>query len=383
MAAAKATEARTAAEKAANASVEKQKKSKTEFDEAMKTLIESSGEIQRAEAAETTVKNLTDAVATLKTNEKALQASIATAQKVNDDSTKALAAAREQADKHLVPPVKSVAFVADPPVLLSAHVDGSTRVWHPATGAPLKSENLSAKWELFATIGDATKVDSILTHRVNALAFSPDGKLLATGSGEPSRSGQLKIWDAQTGKLVREISKAHKDSVLSLDFSSDGKLLASGAADRAVRIWNVTDGSLVRSLEAHSNHVLAVSFRYDMRRLASASADNSVKVWDLKTADVLKTFADFTKEVNGLRYLGHGDQLLACSGAPIVKTIKDAGGDVRSKTEGFTKFVTACAVSRDGQIQAIGDAAGALRIINFDGKIIAQWPPTAVFQTKN
>ncbi|HSI14729.1 MAG TPA: c-type cytochrome domain-containing protein, partial [Chthoniobacter sp.] len=90
--------------------------------------------------------------------------------------------------------------------------------------------NLAPEWKLERTIGSGN-AGSLLTDRVNAVVFSPDGKQLATGSGEPSRGGELKLWDATSGQLVRDFPKVHSDAVLSLEFSPDGKLLASGAAD--------------------------------------------------------------------------------------------------------------------------------------------------------
>jgi WD40 repeat protein len=228
---------------------------------------------------------------------------------------------------------------------------------------------------LVRSIGDAAKADSPLANRVNALAFSPDGRRLATGAGEPSRSGQIKIWAVETGALVHEFVKPHKDSVLSLDFSSDGKRLASGSADRAVRVWDTGTGKMFRNLEAHSNQVLSVSLRKDGRRLASASADNSVKTWDLERSDVVATFATFAKEVNFVGYLGGSDELLATSGTPAVKILKDAGGEARAKTEGFAKFVTAGAASRDGAVQLVGDAGGVARLLDRDGKVLMEWLP--------
>jgi hypothetical protein len=159
---------------------------------------------------------------------------------------------------------------------------------------------------------------------------------------------------------VREFVKPHKDTVLALDFSVDGRWLASGSSDRAVRVWDAHTGKLHRNLEAHSSQVLAVSLRGDGRRVASGSADNSVKTWDIQRSDVVATFATFTKEVGFLRYLGRGDELVAASGTPAVKILKDAGGETRAKTEGFKRFITAGAASKDGASQLVGDAVTIL-----------------------
>jgi WD40 repeat protein len=198
----------------------------------------------------------------------------------------------------------------------------------------------------------------------------------------------LKLWDPVSGALVRDFPKAHRDAVLALDVTPDGRLLASGSADRAVRLWEVGTGKMYRNLEAHSSHVLSVSVRGDGRRVASAGADNTVKTWDVERSDVVGTFSNFTKEVNFVRYLGRSADMLVASAMPAVRILQDtgsselkgskilfAGAEARGETPGFDRFVTAAGASADGRAQLVGDAAGQLRLLGPDGKILAQWGP--------
>src|SRR5207249_2565200 len=113
---------------------------------------------------------------------------------------------------------------------------------------------MNPAWTLERTIGDIDDPE-LLADRVLALDFSSNGSLLATAGGEPSRSGELKLWNVADGKLALALSEAHHDTIFSVDFSADGKLLASGGADKAVRVFDVADGRQVKLFEGHTHHV--------------------------------------------------------------------------------------------------------------------------------
>ncbi len=142
-------------------------------------------------------------------------------------------------------------------------------------------------WQLERKIGNVDD-PAIIVDRVLALAIDPSGNLLATGGGEPSRSGELKLWNVADGKLIRTITPSHSDTIFGLDFSPDGLLLASGAADRIVKVFNVASGALANSFEGHTHHVLDVAWRGDGKMLASAGADCVIKFWDYASGDQLR-----------------------------------------------------------------------------------------------
>lgn len=345
-----------------------------EYQEAGKRHGDAVTSVALAQAAATRLADLKELSVKLVGTESTQNTALADAKTEYAAAVTALEEVTQLQKSFQLPPAEALAFGENGAVLFTQHKEAGIRAWNTTTGEPMRGADLHAKWVLQRTIGDAAKPNSVFTGRVGALAFSPDGKLLATGSGDPSRSGEIKLWNTASGELVQALSKPHKDAVLALDFSADGRLLASGAADRAVRVWEVPSGKLYRNLEAHSTHVLSVSFRADRRRLASASADNTVKVWDLEKSDVVATVKTFTAEVNYLRYIGGADELMAAGGEPTLKIFQDGGKVIiRDKTEGLTKFVSAAAGTPDGRVQLVGDVAGKLLLFNREGKTLAHW----------
>lgn len=116
------------------------------------------------------------------------------------------------------------------------------------------------------------------TGSVNAMAFSPDGSLLATGHYD----GVIRLWNTETSELV--LSFAAEEVIESLAFSPDGQILASGGSyeNAAVRLWSVSNGFLLRTLEGHSAAVTEVLFSPAGQHLVSASYDGEIRLWGLR-----------------------------------------------------------------------------------------------------
>lgn len=255
--------------------------------------------------------------------------------------------------------VSSIAFTS-PAGLVSTAADRSAMVW-----------DTNPAWTLERAIGgDAA---SPLVDRVNAVRFSPDGKLLATGGGEPSRSGEIKLWQAATGKGVLTLTNVHSDAVLSLDFSRDGKLLASGSADKFARVSEVATGRLMKSLEGHTHHVTGVAWKADGRTLGTAGADGVVKIWDFVSGERRRNIEGYSKEVTAIQFIGVTDQALTAAGDGRVFFVRDSGVEVRAFT-GFTDFVYAAAATADGSVVVAGGQDGVLRIWSGTNS-----PPVATF----
>lgn len=255
-------------------------------------------------------------------------------------------------------PLNVVAFTADGNAVAAA-ADNSAAVWDFAT-----------EWKLERTIGNVDD-PSHLVDRVTAVAFSADGKTLATGGGEPSRSGEVKLWDVATGELKLTLKEPHSDTVNCVQFSPDGTQLATCGADRFIKLFNLADGAFVRSFEGHTHHVLSVTWRADGRILASSGADNAIKVWDARTGDQSRTIQGFEKEVSTVRFVGEGDIVIAGAGDRKVRMINATnGGNVRDYP-GMNDYVYAAAAAADGKTIIAGGQESILRVWNDQGQPIA------------
>jgi WD40 repeat protein len=221
-------------------------------------------------------------------------------------------------------------------------------------------------WALERVIGDAED-PALLADRVMALAFSPDGKILATGGGVPSREGELKLWRVADGGLVLNVPKAHGDSINALAFSPDGDSLATASSDRLARVWKSGDGSRLASLEGHTGHVLGVAWRPDGLALATGGADRTVRRWDLATRKAGKK-TDTGGEVNGLVYAGADDLIFAVAGGQPL---------LGEQSLPQSQSVLFCAASdASGKLVAGGGSDGLVRVWTVaDRKVLRTFSP--------
>ena len=170
---------------------------------------------------------------------------------------------------------------------------------------------------------------------VNGVSFSPDGKNIASGSGDRT----VKIWETQTSKCIKAL-QGHTHDVSSVSFSPDGKYIASGSHDKTVKIWEVQTSNCITTLEGHTGGVLSVSFSSEGKYIASGSIDKTVKIWEVQTSKCITTLQGHTGWVNSVSFSPDGKHIASGSGDGVkiwevltsncITTLKNPRGGVGS-----------------------------------------------------
>jgi WD40 repeat protein len=247
---------------------------------------------------------------------------------LDDGSVRLWDLEREEVKATLPPhrgPVWSVAFAPGTGLLATASDDGTVRLWPPDASEPQRVLKLE---------------DS-----VRAVAFSPDGRRLATGT---RRTGRVRLWDVDSGKEEARISGRHRGVVMSVAFSPDGKLVASGGGDRSVRVWNTQTGQERVQMEGHKGGVYGVAFAPGGRRVASGSWDRTVRLWDVDTGHELAAWRGHTQDVWAVAFSPDGRTLASASEDHTVKLWDVETGQPRATFEGHTGTLYTVAFSPDG-----------------------------------
>jgi len=149
--------------------------------------------------------------------------------------------------------------------------------------------------------------NSVHSMGIEAIAYSPDGAYLASGSSDKT----IKIWEVETGRLLRTLT-GHTDDVYSVSYSPDGKYLASGSDDKTVKLWEVATGECVKTLSGHTDIVRSVSFAPNGKYFASNSDDETIKVWEVATGNCVKTLIG-SESLSSVSYSPDGKYLVSAS----------------------------------------------------------------------
>lgn len=192
---------------------------------------------------------------------------------------------------------------------------------------------------------------------VMSVAFSADGSKLISAAGEPGLFGEARIWNVADGAIIREF-RGHKDSLYAATLSPDGALLATAGYDQSIILWDATSGAEVRTLAGHNGAVYDLAFSADGKFLASASADRTVKLWDVASGARLDTFGQPLEDQYTVAFSPDGSRLAGAGRDNRIRIWQLS----ESRAEGTNKLLFArfahegaiarLAYSRDGKLLA-------------------------------
>lgn len=232
--------------------------------------------------------------------------------------------------------ILAVAFSPDGRILAAGGVAGEVQLWQVADGKPLSRWKAHSSW-------------------IISLAFSPNGQILATGSDDQS----VKLWNANTG-ICLETFQGHTSWVFDVAFapqscanSSDSQTLASIGDEHTIKLWDVAKGKLLRTFTGHSTQPHSIAFSPDGQMLVSSANDSTIRLWSVPTGELLKTFPGQSNFVQAVAFSPDGTTIASVGDDYIIQLWNARTGELLNTfIQGHVSFVQSIAFSPDGKTLA-------------------------------
>jgi WD40 repeat protein len=276
----------------------------------------------------------------------------------------------------LAGPCTSLAWSSDGKRLATAYPSLPIQLWDTTSGKPTaklasqaskilwhaKSQQLLALSTTELVVWDPAQAKPIRTVEIsgtNPPVWTSSNRPVVTGLG----TAVLFLWDANTAKFLAKL-EGHTGPVTTVAFSRDGKLLASASSDKTVRLWKTESGKLSKTLEGHTATVTTLSWSPDGKLLASAGADKTVRLWD-DDGESQGVLEGHTAAVNALAWTP-SSSLLASGGSDQMVLIWDPDKRQQARTLEAYQIVQSLAVSSVGRTLALacGTADDTVRVFN-------------------
>jgi WD40 repeat protein len=240
--------------------------------------------------------------------------------------------------------ILALTFSPDSKLILTGSGDGTARLWDLE--------------------GNLIKIFIGHSGFVNSVAFSPDGQTILTGSSDRS----ARLWDI-SGKTIMDF-KGHGMAVNSVAFSPDGKEILTGSNDRTARLWDLK-GNVIQVFKGHNSSIFAVAFSNDGQHIVTGSSDSTARLWNIKGKQ-LKVLSKNLDVVTTVAFSPDGQKILVGSNDKTVKLL-DLDGNLKRIFTGYPGEVNDVVFSPDGKKILVGASAGFAMLLDLNGNEIKEF----------